>query len=114
MPQSRPKPVTPTLTIDNWMVAWTRSDDVTVLSGAVEVGPWPDRTGWSRPYRMKVGACFSDYREGTPLEKIVQMFMDFHTCVVRDRICAQAAHREFLKIDEYQRRISPDTPGLKL
>jgi hypothetical protein len=39
------------------------------------------------------------------------MFIDFHTLVVRDGIDPQAAHREFLKIDEYRKRIAPDTPG---
>ena len=39
------------------------------------------------------------------------LFIEFHTIVVRDRIPVDAAHREFLKIDEYRRRIAPDIPG---
>ena len=34
------------------------------------------------------------------------------TLVVRDGIDPQAAHREFLKIDEYRRRVSPDIDGV--
>ncbi len=41
----------------------------------------------------------------------MMMFIDFHTLIVRDGIDPQAAHREFLKIDEYRRRISPDIDG---
>jgi hypothetical protein len=39
------------------------------------------------------------------------MFIDFHTLVVGDGIDPLAAHAEFLKIDEYRRRISPDIDG---
>ena len=39
------------------------------------------------------------------------MFIDFHTLVVGDGMDPQAVHRQFLKIDEYRRRISPDIKG---
>jgi hypothetical protein len=38
----------------------------------------------------------------------LMLFIEFHKIVVRDKIPIDAAHREFLKIDEYQERISPD------
>ena len=79
--------------------------------GSVEVGPWPDETGWSRGYARRAGCC-EEVRHGWPLDvKIGQLFVDFHTMVVRDRIDPQHAHAEFLKIDEYVERISPDLLG---
>ena len=41
----------------------------------------------------------------------MMLFIEFNTIVVRDKIPVEAAHREFLKIDEYRQRISPDIPG---
>ena len=37
--------------IDDWMVAWNPG------SGEVDIGPWPDRTGWSDAYQMTRGAA---------------------------------------------------------
>jgi hypothetical protein len=66
---------------------------------------------WSKRYAYVGGACYTDWQEIALDRKVMMMFIDFHTCVVRDGVDPQAAHREFLKIDEYRRRISPDTPG---
>ncbi len=97
-------------TIDNWMVAWTPGEPE-----AVEVGPWPDRTGWScRPgHRLDftTGCCELARHEWPEDRKVAMLFVDFHTLIVRDGIAPLAAHREFLKIDEYRRRISPDIDG---
>ena len=75
----------------------------------VEVGPWPDRTGWSYRYDYTNGA-------GAPAQQtadlqILMLFITFNTMVVRDQVDPQSAHRAFLAIDEYRQRISPDTPG---
>ena len=76
-------------TISNWMVAWAPDEPE-----SVEVGPWPDHTGWTacRPEQslFTTGCCELARRDG---------------------IDPQAAHREFLKIDEYRRHISPDIDG---
>ena len=45
-------------------------------------------------------------------EKVMMMFIDFHMIVFRDGIDPQKAHKEFLKIDEYRRRISPEELNL--
>lgn len=92
--------------IDKWMVAWNPGEPDSVL-----VGPWPDTTGWSNSRHFTDGCCWTA-RQRWPLEqKVAQMFIDFHTMVVRDGISPSAAHREFLKIDEYRRRIAEDIPG---
>ncbi len=97
-------------TINNWMIAWTPGEPE-----AVEIGPWPDRTGWScRPGRrllFTTGCCELPRHEWPDDRKVMMMFIDFHTLIVRDGIDPQAAHREFLKIDEYRRHISPDIDG---
>ncbi len=93
-------------TIDNWMVAWTPGEPE-----VVEIGPWPDRTGWSsRPghwLSFTTGCCELVRHEWPEDRKVMMMFIDFHTLIVCDGIDPQAAHREFLKIDEYRRRIHP-------
>ena len=97
-------------TIDNWMVAWTPDEPE-----SVEVGPWPDHTGWTErrlgQSPFTTGCCELVRHDWPEDRKVLMMFLDFHTLVVRDGIDPQAAHREFLKIDEYRRRISPDIPG---
>ncbi len=96
-------------TINNWMIAWTPGEPE-----AVEIGPWPDRTGWSyHPgHRLfTTGCCELARHEWTEDRNVMMMFIDFHTLIVRDGIDPQAAHREFLKIDEYRRYISPDIDG---
>ncbi len=87
------------------MIAWNRETD------QIAVGPWPDRTGWSRGYRMTVGASFLSVGAMTPTERDAQLLCDFHTVVVRDRVPVEAAHVAFLAIDEYRRLIAPDCPG---
>jgi hypothetical protein len=107
------------LGIDNWMVAWTPAyarPEGRYRPGSVEVGPWPDRTRWSDAYGMTCGCCtgrmLGGVSESAPIEvKVGRIFVVFHTLVVRDGIDPQAAHREFLKIAMYRRRISPDIKG---
>jgi hypothetical protein len=113
------------LDLGNWMVAyvpnlrdpkqnWTKKNGAP--PGAIEVGPWPvpDAYGphdWTLPYRMTDGMCSRRWREADHMTQAFAMFVCFHTAVVRDGIDPQDAHREFLKISEYRRRISPDIEG---
>lgn len=60
---------------------------------------------------MTCGACMTSLHNLDAAGRIAQLFIDFHTCVVRDGISPEDAHREFLKIDEYRTYISPDIPG---
>lgn len=44
---------------NNWMIAWTPEPD---RGGpVVKVGPWPDRTGWSREYSCTSGCCYGHF-----------------------------------------------------
>jgi hypothetical protein len=75
---------------------------VTSREGA---GDWFERQAGSTRW---IGVC-----AGAASDPVSQamMFITFNTLVVRDRVDVDAAHREFLKIDEYRTRISRDTPG---
>ena len=89
--------------IDEWMVAWNKG-------GPVEVGPYPDNRGWSDRNDMSAGCCLAN--RGVSVEaKAMMLFIDFNKLVVGYGLDPQAVHREFLKIDEYCARISPDIPG---
>lgn len=94
------------------MIAWTpASYQHSAMAGKILVGPWPDQTGWSDPYSHTVGACFLANHKLRGNSMIARIFLDFHTAVVRDGIPFADAHREFLKIGEYRRAISPEIPG---
>jgi len=93
------------------LIAWTPN------TGQIRVGPLlregdPDWTAHPIKYVSKGGAAFTVLRrcENATLRDLM-LFIEFHTIVVRDRIPVDAAHREFLKIDEYRRRIAPDIHG---
>ena len=89
--------------IDKWQVAWN-AQPKTASPSAVEVG---QSTGdWTDGYNNAQGT------EGRTLEeKVAHMFITFHTLVVRDGVDPLKAHREFLKIDEYRRRIDSEIEG---
>lgn len=96
------------------MIAWNPvSIDIPgKIPGEIRVGPWPDDKGWSDNHIMTMGACLLS-RHKLPAETVALLVLaDFHSCVVRDGIDPLKAHAEFLKIDEYRARISPDSPGL--
>ena len=87
------------------MYGWNRNSD------EIGVGPWPDTTGWSDRYSLSGGACYTNIRQMSSDQQVAQIFIDFHTLVVRDGVDVQAVHRAFLKIDEFRRSIAPDILG---
>lgn len=99
------------LTIDNWMVAWNFAREQDGSQFEVMVGPWPDKTGWSRKYRYTSGCCYTNRREMTVAGKVAMMFIDFHSIIIKYGIDPHYAHDEFLKIDQYRARISEDCRG---
>jgi hypothetical protein len=96
------------------MIAWTPqsyADWKPDLAGTVEVGPWPDETGWSDKHARTCGACFTEVHKQEQWQRNWRLFVDFHTLTVRDGIAPQKAHEAFLAIDEYRQLISPDIAG---
>lgn len=83
--------------------------------GQVKIGPLLNTArgdnDWSRPYAFTIGAAELARRKYLTHQSLAQVFIDFHTIVVRDGIDPQVAHQAFLAIDEYRRAISPDIPG---
>jgi hypothetical protein len=77
-------------------------------SSEIEVGPWPDRTGWSDKYRSTVGACFSWVQKSSRDRRDVYMLLEFHHAVVRDGVPVAAAHAAFCRIDEYRELMAAD------
>jgi hypothetical protein len=97
--------------MDEWIVAWNPAsadpaDPASALPspGQIEVGPNAPG-GWAAPYDFSSGSCYSDRRKMTAEGKALMMMIDFHKLVVRDGIDPQAAHQQFLKIDEYRRLV---------
>ena len=93
------------LSLTNYMVAYDRE------TGEIEVGPWPDKTGWSKRLPSTDGCCFSERRQFTLSQRLLMVFIDFHTTVVGAGIDPIKAHREFLKIDEFAEHVAPDLVG---
>lgn len=107
-----------TIGIDAWMVAWNpvylRSDYLRAghaPPGAVRIGPWPDKDGWSIAYEFTTGCCMSAWHQLKPDLKTAMLFIHFHTLVVRDGIEPLDVHREFLKLKQYRLHISLDIEG---
>ena len=87
------------------MIAWNPGTDEIV------VGLWPDTTGWSDGYSFTAGACNLALHKMQPDGQRAMLMICFNTCVVRDCVPAQAAHRALLAIDDYRLAISPDQLG---
>lgn len=87
------------------MIAWNpRTDEIDVV-------PWPDTARTSRALRYTVGACDAEMHAAAPDRRLALLFIHFNTITVRDLVPVQAAHRAFLKIDEYRHAIAPDQQG---
>lgn len=100
--EGRPDPIT--YDLDSWMVAWSPR------RGIILVGPHPDRIGgWSTGFENTNGCCSEAFRTGSVGERMIQLFALFHHVIVADGIEPRAAHREFCKIGEFRRWVSPDT-----
>ncbi|WP_439814647.1 hypothetical protein [Zavarzinia sp. CC-PAN008] len=94
------------LALDGWMVEWDPGDPT-----SVRVGPWPDRTGWTRNWTFKTGAYDQDGSATTPAEQFGAMMTIFALLVVRDGLDPALLHREFRKIDAYRAQVGHRIDG---
>jgi hypothetical protein len=78
------------------LIAWDPFENI------IEVGQWPDYSGWSDKYLMTSGACYLDLHELSDYELVQRLFSEFHRVVVRDGVSPSVTHQEFMKIDEYR------------
>jgi hypothetical protein len=88
------------------MLAWNPG------TNEVEVGPWPDKTGWSKKYKMSSGACNLE-RHSKPKEWKLMSFIDAMHVIIRDKVDPLAVHMAMLAVDEYRDGCSDDMPGIE-
>jgi hypothetical protein len=81
-------------------------------TGEVRVGPWPDKTQWSRPFPAATGACYLD-RHKHPAQWKMMVFIDAIHIIVREKIDPMTVHNALLAIDEYVDGCADDMPGIK-
>jgi hypothetical protein len=93
------------------MIAWTPAYDASGMAGQIEVGPWPDETGWSKKYSLTAAPALHGAFEASHWQEVAQIFVNFHSAVVRDGVSLVTAHAAFLAIEEYRHSISPDIKG---
>ena len=55
------------------MYGWNRNSD------EIDVGPWPDTTGWSDRFSLTGGACYTNIRQMSQDQLAAQIFIDFHS-----------------------------------
>lgn len=81
---------------DNYMVAWDAPFGGTTPR-QVEVGEWPDQTGWSDAYELTTGFCDSFFHELSEEEQ-AQALLNLAADMMFDGLAAQDVLREFSKI----------------
>lgn len=79
--------------------------------GEVAIAEWPDHRGASDGFLFTGGAAYVAWQHAGAESLRVQLFTEFHTIVVRDRVDPQKAHQAFLAIDQYRRWVAPDVQG---
>ena len=90
------------------MICWLPSYWPSDRAGEVEVvvrGKERSSLGYAS------GACDVEWQTCDDEERVLRLFLLFHTLVVRDWVDPKRAHDAFLRIDEYRERISPDIEG---
>lgn len=90
------------------LIAWTPCDPRAIKIGTLESN-YAER--WDESYKCTCGGCFAEVAALTGIASVARVFVDFNSLVVRDGIDVDAAHKEFLKIDEYRTHVSPDIDG---
>jgi hypothetical protein len=85
-------------------------------AGEVRVEPLlseDDPHDWTDEFDHVSGAADVERRGWRGVGSVLRLMLDFHTLVTRDGVGPMAAHREFLKIDEYASHVAPDLPGVE-
>jgi hypothetical protein len=94
-----------------WVPSWWSDPAEGVEPGSVRVAR-KGRSWWrGAPFWLDVGSPSFPDRDLTDVERVLQMFLDFHAMVVRDGIDPQVLHAEMLKVEEYRQQIARDIPG---
>jgi len=86
------------------IIAWNQNSD------QVEVGPWPDRTGWSKSYAMTGGAGCANVQDMSHDQLKAYLFIEAMHMIIRDKVDPFAVHRALLKLDVYRDGLAEDMP----
>lgn len=89
------------------LIAWNAGGSEIEVGGFVREGD----VDWTRPYRKSGGAAYVDVRKLKGVEARHYVMSEFLGIVIRDRVDLDAAHRAFLKIDEYRQALPQDVEG---
>lgn len=101
-------PDSPVFDLDQWMVAWTPSwaqkrESLDAPPGSIEVGPWPDNSGWSDRYKSTQGCCFTEWHDLTHEQKLQDIVNGFFFLVLGQKLDTLDVHRELWKIEDYRK-----------
>ena len=77
---------------DGFMVAWDRGREP-----AVELGPHPDTTGWTRRYRATAGCC-DTYFVDLPRDEQAQVLLNLAAGLMFEGVPPADVLREFAKV----------------
>jgi hypothetical protein len=70
--------------------------------GDIEVGPYPDLSGWTKRYANSKRVGHEDPTGVPPVAQVSMLFIDFNHLVVSQRLDPKKVHAEFKKIDDYR------------
>jgi len=85
----------PKFNATNGMLCWNRG-------GEVEVGPWPDKTEWSKKYKMSALACYPHVKQMEFEQRKTLIFIEAIYLIVRDRCNPDSVHAALANLEEYQ------------
>lgn len=89
------------------LIAWNSESDQIKVGYLLKQGD----ADWTKPYRKTGGGAYTKVREMSGLEARHYVMSEFLGIVIRDRVDLDAAHREFLNIEEYRLAIPTDLAG---
>lgn len=87
-----------------WTPAWTDSPKTEETRGQVILAPVPPRSAIDGFAQW----VYAANRQQSAEAQIAQVFVHFHTMVVRDGVDPKVAHDALIKIDEFREAVSPD------
>jgi hypothetical protein len=84
------------------VIAFTAGTGVTGQpEGRIRVGEWPDKTGWSNSFEVKMGACDPSIAELDTEQARSWLLQAFHWLVLKRNFHPVSVNSEFGGIDEY-------------
>ena len=79
-----------------YMIAWDWADPP-----HVEVGPWPDLTGWSDAYNLTTGHCNAAFQQMSESQQ-AQALLNLAASLMFEGVSPQDILQEFSKIDVWR------------